>query len=61
MIDAFAGFGIKFKDVQTPELTFNEEENRENGDSQILPFLNKIGKRLLPNPALGFRVAYTLK
>lgn len=59
--DVFVGFGIKYKNVKTPELTFEEEENRENGDSQVLRLLNKTGSRFLPTPALGFRVGYRLK
>ena len=60
-IDAFAGFGIKYKHTETPELTFSEKENRDNGDSQVLSLLNKTGERFLPNPALGFRLGYLLK
>ncbi len=60
-IDAFAGLGIKYKHTQTPELTFWEKENRDNGDSQVLSLLNKTGERFLPNPALGFKIGYTLQ
>ncbi|MFK7907609.1 MAG: hypothetical protein AB8B69_20900, partial [Chitinophagales bacterium] len=60
LVNGYIGLGIKIKNATAIGLTQEEAENRDYGDSQVLPLLNKIGNHLFPNLLLGVKIGYAL-
>ncbi len=60
LVNAYIGLGIKIKSTTGLGLTEEEAQNRDYGDSQVLPLLNKVGDHVFPNPLLGVKIGYAL-
>lgn len=60
-MDAYLGFGLRYKKTNSNGLTPVEANHRDYGDSLVLEKMNQTGEHYLINTTIGLRLGWILK